>query len=135
MSDENGQQNNTEYKPTRTERKLIEVMIQPENRFKSVTELCEIAKCSRKAFYEAHKKPEFVKLVKEESRGLAYRYVLPTITAFGREAARGSHPHGVTILEMAGLVQKKGGLLDIDNPDGGSLTIIIGGKKIEAGEK
>ncbi len=131
MSDDT--QNSTEYKPTRAEKSLLEVLLNPDCRFWTVTKKCEMAKISRKQYYNIFKKPEFAKYHHKIAKDFTVQFVLPTLHAFAKEAAAGSHPHGITILEMNKLVQGRrgGGLIDVEQGEGGSLTIIIGGKKME----
>ena len=47
-------QNSTKYKPTPKEELLLEALLNPENRTKTITEICEIAGCSRRTYYTAH---------------------------------------------------------------------------------
>lgn len=99
-------QNGTEYRPTREERKLLEVMLSPEHRHKSVVELCTIADVDRKVYYRAFDKPEFEAYFKKASKKIADRAVAAVINAFVKHAVAGSHKHGVTILEMAGMINQ-----------------------------
>jgi len=97
-------QNGTEYRPTVAEKKLLEVMLNPLNRHKSVTDICDMAECNRKAYYRAFEKPDFEAHFKHESKRIADRSVAAVINAFVKQAVAGSHKHGVTILEMAGML-------------------------------
>ena len=49
----------TEYQPTVAEQKLLEILLSPEHRTKTVTDICKIANCSRPTYYDAMAKPEF----------------------------------------------------------------------------
>lgn len=95
-------QNQTEYRLTQKEENLIEVMLDPSNRMKSITDICKLANCSRVTYYDAFNKPGFVKIYKERSVALAEKYLGQVMNAFVREASRGSYPHGKVLLEMAG---------------------------------
>jgi hypothetical protein len=95
-------QNLTDYKPTKMEENLIEVLLNPENRQKSITDICKLANCSRFTYYEAAKKPEFVRYLNEKVIELAKMAYAPIMNTFIREAIRGSHQHGQTVLEMIG---------------------------------
>ena len=100
-------QKSTKYKPTPCEQRILEALLDPKNRRKTVTELCRIAEVDRKTYYNAYQKPEFVALVKDESRRLVLAAVLPTIHAFSKEAKKGSYQHGKVLLEMAGVYCEK----------------------------
>ena len=100
-------QESTKYEPTPCEQRILEVLLNPENRKKTVTEICRIADVDRKTYYNAFKKPEFVELVKEESRRLVQAAILPTIHTFIKETEKGSFQHGKVLLEMADLYREK----------------------------
>lgn len=53
------------YTPTAAEKKLLEVLINPQNVGESVQELCNLAGVSRNKYYDAMKKKAFVKLVND----------------------------------------------------------------------
>ena len=93
----------TEYRPTLAERKLLEVLLNPEFRTATVTDICQCAGISRQTYYKTIKKPEFMELYESQSRDLVRAAVGPVINAFVRAAKEGSYPHGKVILEMAGL--------------------------------
>ena len=96
-------QNPTTYQPTTAEQKLLEVLLNPEFRGKSKTEICQIAGISRQTYYDAFKKPEFVAYYEARARDLVREAVGPVVNAFVKEAKKGSYPHGKVVLEMAGL--------------------------------
>ena len=100
-------QKHTKYKPTEKEKILLEILINPDYRMKSITDICKAAKCSRDVYYKAFAKTEFVELYKELSESLVKQSIAPVINAFVREAQRGSFQHGKVLLEMAGLYNKK----------------------------
>lgn len=102
-----GLQTLTEYEPTEAEKKLLEVLMSPEHRMKSITDICKVACCSRVLYYNAFKKPEFKALYKSMSRELVDQSIAPVLNTFVREALRGSFQHGKVILEMAGLYSEK----------------------------
>lgn len=99
-------QNPTEYQPTKKEQNLLEALLDPANRLKSITEICRVAKCGRQAYYDAFKKPEFVEYYKQESKALASKHIGQVLNAFVKEASRGSFQHGKVLLEMAGLYKE-----------------------------
>ncbi|MGM7415442.1 phBC6A51 family helix-turn-helix protein [Lactococcus lactis] len=58
------------YKLTPAEKKLFEVLINPDNIGKSITDICNLAKVSRFKYYEAMGKEEFSNLVNETTMDL-----------------------------------------------------------------
>lgn len=56
-----------EYAPTTAERKLLEVMLNPDNFALSDTKLCQLAGVSRNTFYKSMKKTGFVDYYNELS--------------------------------------------------------------------
>lgn len=101
------EQNCTEYIPTEAESRILELLLTPEHRMKSITEICKLALCSRTIYYNAFKKPEFQALYKSQSKALVDQSIAPVLNTFVREALRGSFQHGKVILEMAGLYSEK----------------------------
>ncbi len=100
-------QNFTDYKLTEKEKNLLEVLISPENRMKSITDICKLAKCSRPVYYEAFSKPGFVEIYKQRSMDMVKQSVASVLNTFIREAQRGSFQHGKVLLEMAGIYTEK----------------------------
>lgn len=100
------EQNVTKYKPTLNEKKILEAMLNPANRLKTITEICDIAGVSRKAYYRAFEKPDFMDHYKQESKALASKHIGQVLNAFVKEASRGSFQHGKVLLEMAGLYKE-----------------------------
>lgn len=100
-------QNLTNANLTDKENNLLEVLINPENRMKSVCDICKLANCSRPIYYKAFTKEGFVTAYNAKSRELVKQSVAPVINTFIREAQRGSFQHGKIILEMAGLYTEK----------------------------
>lgn len=108
----NSLQTVTAIELTENEQRLLEVLLNPDYRMKSITDLCNVAKISRMAYYRAFEKPEFKALYKQKSKELVENAVAPVLNTFVREALRGSFQHGKVILEMAGLYSEK---LQVDN--------------------
>jgi hypothetical protein len=105
---ENIEQILTNYEPTAAERRLLEVLINPENRNKSVTDICQLADISRTTYYEVFNKPEFVALKNKWGKTLVSSKTLAVIHAFQREAIqRGSFQHGKVLLEIDGVYTEK----------------------------
>lgn len=117
-------QNSTEYKLTQKEENLIETMLDPSNRMKSITEICKLANCSRAIYYDAFAKPEFVAIYKERSIALAEKYLGSVMNAFVREAARGSYQHGKVLLEMAG-AYKETSRKELTGKDGDPMEVSV----------
>ena len=97
----------TDIELTENDKRLLEVLLNPDYRMKSITDLCNIAKISRMAYYRAMEKPEFKSLYKAKSKELVDNAIAPVLNTFVREALRGSFQHGKVILEMAGLYSDK----------------------------
>lgn len=100
-------QNFTNYKPTKKERNILEVMLDPKHRTKSITAICDLALCTRNVYYTAFAKPEFVELYNKMSMMLVSASVGKVVNAFVKEAERGSYNHGKALLEMAGVYVEK----------------------------
>lgn len=106
---------------TRSEQALLEALLNPENRIKSVTEICKVAKVDRATYYRAFAKPDFVAIYNKRSVDLVKQSVASVLNTFVREAQRGSFQHGRVVLEMAGLYAEKSdvklsGAVDVNNP-------------------
>lgn len=99
--------NATEYKPTPREEKLLEALLDPHNRMKTIADVCRIAECDRATYYRAFDKPGFVDLYSRKSTELAKKYLGQVMNSFVKEATRGSFQHGKVLLEMAGAYNEK----------------------------
>lgn len=122
-------QNATDYvlgqNLTKAEQSLLITLINPENRMKSVADICKIAKMDRSTYYRAFQKPEFVEEYNKRSVDLVKQNVAPIINTFVREAQRGSFQHGKILLEMAGMYNEKLKLsadVNVNNPYEGLTT-------------
>ena len=111
-------QNPTAYQPTTAEQKLLEVLLTPECRGKSKTDICQIAGISRQTYYDAFKKPGFVAHYEAQARDLVREAVGPVVNAFVKEAKKGSYPHGKVVLEMAGLYAERQKIEHMGNAGG-----------------
>lgn len=112
---------------TKAEQNLLEVMLNPENRMKSVTDICKLAKIERVTYYRAFQKPEFVEIYNKSSVDLVKQSVASVLNTFVREAQRGSFQHGKVLLEMAGVYAEKSdvkvsGTVNVNNPFEGLTT-------------
>jgi hypothetical protein len=112
---------------TRAEQTLLEALLNPENRIKSVTDICKAAKVDRATYYRAFAKPNFVALYNKRSVDLVKQSVASILNTFVREAQRGSFQHGKVVLEMAGLYTEKSdvklsGQVTTNNPYTGLTT-------------
>ncbi len=106
------------YEPTVKEAALLEVLLNPDNRRKSIKDLCQIANCSRQVYYEAFAKPSFQTFYESKAKDLIREAVVPIVNTFIKEALMGSYQHGRTVLEMAGLIGNEGG------PSGNNIILI-----------
>lgn len=109
------------YKPTAAEKRLLEVLINPEYLGKNVTELCNLAEISRNKYYDAMKKKDFQLLVADTTQDLIKGKIGDVLNATYKYSltAKG-HQDRKVLLTMAGLhVDKKeteiSGGLDIAN--------------------
>ena len=95
------------YTPTDTEEALLAVLLDPANRLKTVTDICNLVPCSRPVYYNAFRKPEFAQLYRDESMEMVKRAVAPVLNSVVREASRGSHQHAKIILGMADMYHER----------------------------
>jgi hypothetical protein len=108
-------QNSTPAKWTKAGEKLITILVQPENRFKNVSQVCELAGIDRKTYYNLFKNPAFVAYYKKHCAALVTEAQAKVINASIHGAVRGNAQHTKIILSMAGVYQEKTGL--VINPD------------------
>ena len=97
----------TEYVPNRTALRLLEVLIDPASRMKTVVEVCRMAKIHRDTYYELFKKAEFRELYKELAVDMIKNHTAPVVNALLREAVRGNHHHIKMVLEIADIYTDK----------------------------
>ena len=95
------------YEPSQNEVTLLEILLNPENRMKSITDICKLGKFSRDFYYRTMKKKDFKAYYKEMTRDLIHESVGPIVNAFIKEAKRGSFQHGRILLEMAEIYTEK----------------------------
>ncbi len=98
---------NLTYLPTKAEERLLAAKLDPENRLKTVVELCRIAKISRETFYTAFRKEGFRKLYREVVASIFERDAAEVAHSVVREAKRGSAQHAKMSLEISGVYQPK----------------------------
>ncbi|MGO9138359.1 MAG: phBC6A51 family helix-turn-helix protein [Syntrophales bacterium] len=108
-------QNRTTYQPSRAARKLLEVLLNPEHRYKSVTEVCKLAGISRDSYYRLFADQRFVCFYTSEAKKLVKAAQGPVVNAAIKSAVRGNPQNIKTVLSMAGLFKEKSGL--VINPD------------------
>ena len=116
------QTNDNIYRQTPAEKKLLEVLVSPENTGKSVQDLCNLANISRFKYYQAMKKPDFVKLVNETTLDLIKGKVSDILNASYTFALteKGFQDRKI-LLQMAGLLVEKtettvNGNFNVNNP-------------------
>lgn len=112
------------------ERRLMEALLSPENRMKSITDICQIANISRTTYYNAFDNPVFVERYKREAKALVNKAVGPVVNAFLREAKKGSYKHGKVLLEMADLYTAKQ-VQEIVGQGGGPIQVQAKPAKVE----
>ena len=96
-----------EKKLSNGQERLLTVMINPENVFKTVTEVCKLADISRTSYYKIMAKPKFVKRLEQEGYNIVKSALLPVVNTFKKEAINGSYKHGEAILKMGGMLEDK----------------------------
>jgi len=117
----------TKYIPSLAEQKLLEALLNPDNRLKSVTEICGIAKVDRKTYYRAFDKPEFVEYFTIQSKALIRKAHASIINSCIRQAIRGDSAHAKILLTMSGDYADRQIFPDKDGkpqPIAGEVTII-----------
>ena len=116
------QTNDNIYRQTPAEKKLLEILVSPENTGKSVQDLCNLANISRFKYYQAMKKPDFVKLLNDTTLELIKGKVSDVLNASYTFALtdKGFQDRKI-LLQMAGLLVEKtettvNGNLNVNNP-------------------
>ena len=110
------------YKPTVAEKKLLEVLINPEHLGKNVTELCNLANVSRNKYYDAMKKEAFQELIKSTTLELVKAKIGDVLNAtYIYSLGEKGHQDRKLLLTMAGLYADKqeteiSGGLNVNNP-------------------
>lgn len=117
-------QTGTEKRLTPAEKRLIEALLDPGNRFKSISEICNTVNCGRQAYYRAFNKPHFREAYKRQAAALSERHLGQVMNAFVKEATRGSFQHGKVLLEMAGVYSEKT-KHEHSGPDGGPIPVTL----------
>ncbi|HJA91314.1 MAG TPA: hypothetical protein H9948_11055 [Candidatus Jeotgalibaca merdavium] len=96
------------YKPTAAEKKLLEVLINPEHLGKNVTELCNLANVSRNKYYDAMKKQPFQELVKNTTLELVKGKIGDVLNATYKYALKEKgYQDRKVLLTMAGIYADK----------------------------
>lgn len=90
------------YEPTVAEEKLLAVLLNPEYIHQTVVEKCKAADISRVTYYEAMKKPGFLKKVQGFRETALQAEVQDLIQVGIKEAKNGSFQHWKVLMEMAG---------------------------------
>jgi flagellar motor component MotA len=95
---------NNKYIPTPAEKKLLEVLINPEHYQKNITEICSIAEVDRTVYYNAMKKADFIdfynRMMRELLKGKAQEVIKATYT-FAVSNPK-NHQDRKLLLEMIG---------------------------------
>lgn len=97
-----------EYKPTAAEKKLLEVLINPDNLGKSVQELCSLAKIGKTKYYDAMGKSDFSALVNKTTMDLIKGKASDVLNASYKYAlTEKGHQDRKMILTIAGIYTDK----------------------------
>jgi hypothetical protein len=97
----------TIFKPSATEKKLLDVILDPEFATLSICEICKRAGVSRPSYYRAFERPEFTTYYGEQTDALVQRAFAPIVNACVKKAVGGSAPHAKIILTMGGKYTEK----------------------------
>ena len=96
------------YKMTAAEKKLFEVLVNPEHTGKSVTKLCNLASISRNKYYDAMKKEPFVQLVNRTTMELIKGKASDVLNATYKFALQEKgHQDRKMLLTIAGIYAEK----------------------------
>lgn len=116
------------YKLTAAEKKLFEVLVNPEHTGKSVTELCNLAKISRNKYYQTMRKADFVELVNEVTMDLIKGKAADVLNATYKFAMKEKgHQDRKMLLTIADIYKDKQetkvtGDINVNNPFEGLST-------------
>jgi hypothetical protein len=102
------EQNMTEQKLSRNELILLEALVNPDSRRKTVVEICKICHISRTTYYRLLGNHEFFEVYQQLSVDIIKHKMAPLANALVREAVRGSAPHLRIALEIAGIYTPSG---------------------------
>lgn len=105
------------YQPSRAARKLLEVLLNPEHRFKTKTEQCQLAKISRERFRQLLLDKDFMCHYTREAQRLVKGSQGAMVNALVKSAVRGNPQNLKVGLAMAGMYHDKIGLGVTVNPD------------------
>lgn len=99
-------QNVTNYKPSRAECRLLDVLLDPGSRRLTITDICKKAGTCRPTYYKAMDNEEFVNLLKEASKGLLNKHLGTLVNVAIREAIKGNFAFWKECMEMSGMKDK-----------------------------
>jgi hypothetical protein len=125
LATNNSTQNLTTYLPSRAGRKLLEILLNPEHRFKTTTEVCKLAGISRDRYYDLLKDKRFICHYTKESQKLVKMSQGPIVNALIKSAVRGNPQNLKTALTMADLYKEKTGLVINPDADGNPQPVRI----------
>jgi hypothetical protein len=123
LTTKNSTQNQTTYLPSRAARKLLEVLLNPEFRYKSVAEICKVADISRDSYYHLAHDKDFMCHYTRESQRLVRMHQVPMVSALVKSAVRGN-PQNLK-MAMTGLYQEKTGVVINPNAAGEPRPITV----------
>jgi len=94
------------WKPSVGEKRILDVLLNPEHRLKHVVTICSIANVDRNVYYKAFRKKPFVELYEKESKDLMRKAMAPVINATIKQATLGSAPHAKILFTFLGLQEE-----------------------------
>ena len=110
--------------------RLLKVITKPENRLKSITDICVMADIARGTYYNLFRTESFTKAYIEACQLMLLSYALPASAALGEQAKRGDTGAIKMVLELAGLYQNTATLNVNQQSDKPSLKDILKRKKV-----
>ena len=93
------------YEITEAGRRLLDVIIEPEARTLSITDICKRADISRTTYYTLFKEPAFVAAYLDACKTACITAAMPTMQSVAGRALAGDMQAAQMILSMAGLHQ------------------------------
>ena len=89
--------------PTAAGEQLLAVIIEPEARMLTVTEICQKAGISRDTYYRMFKDPRFLAAYLDACKVTAVSAAMPAVQTIAARAVAGDWQAGQTILQLSGL--------------------------------
>lgn len=98
------------------ERRVVEVILNPENSGKSVTEKCEIANCGRQSWYRVLQKPSVVEAINQGSLLLIRDNLQPLVQKTLQYAleSKSNHQDRKYLFQLLGMLKNDGATVNVN---------------------